>query len=120
MNCPAHLRCKVLKHNIEMLQQELFNLEEECKQQVRVNDIIVLRSGRQLQLCSVYHNKGKTLILVNLDTGTIYRQIYNIQNPHSKSMNDFIVNANELVWPLNGILDVFRVGEDKFHYVKKG
>lgn len=121
MNCPVHLKCKVLKQKIDVLQQELFNLEEECKQQnqtIKVGDVIVLKSGRKLQLCSVYHQKGKTLILVNLVTGTIYRQIRDMQNTYSKSMNDFVVDTHALVWPLNGILNAFRIGEDEFHHIK--
>ena len=57
----------------------------------------------------MHHKKGKTLILLNLETGTIYHQRYeyNYINKLSSSKNDFVVCPFTLVLPLEGVLDAF-------------
>jgi len=110
-----------IEADIMMLNLKLHSLKEKEKEQrlIAVNDIIVYHSGTELQLCAVHHKQGKTLILVNLDTGTIYRQKFNHDFPSSSmSNNDLVVPFEVLVFPLHVILQCFGIKETRFSHIK--
>jgi hypothetical protein len=112
------------KIEIRLALEQLNRLEKIKKEKeqrlITINDIIVYHSGTELQLCAIHHKQGKTLILVNLDSGTIYRQKFNqVSRSLSLSPNDLVVHFNELVFPINNILESFGIKETKFSHIKR-
>lgn len=118
--CTLQQKIVMKELEIKAAQEQLDRLKKQQKEEqlINVSDIIVYHSGTRLQLLAAYHKNGKTLILVNRDTGTIYRQKFNHSDSPSLHANDLVVPFGELVWPVFKILDWFGIKKSKFSHIE--
>lgn len=117
----AHIVYKeidTVQNKIEELKERLNNPFKD--KLMKVEDCFIFKSGRKLRLHSVYfNNNSKTLFLINVETGSIYRGKIT-SKINTVSSYDLVVRFNYLTWPVCDLIVAFGLKQKDIAKIERG